>query len=127
MSLGDKIKQLRKKRGLSQTELAEKIGIASAHLSRLETGKFQPSIDVLKKLSETLQVSADYLLSAQELPSLELKLEDQSLAERIRLLNSLDGKDKETIIHLIDAILTKKKMLNLLMEANSATSVEAKL
>jgi transcriptional regulator with XRE-family HTH domain len=40
---------MRKKKGLSQSELDEKVGINTAHLSRLENGRYQPSVEVLKK------------------------------------------------------------------------------
>ena len=116
MTLSDKIKKVRKKRGLSQGGLAEKIGINAAHLSRLENGRYQPSVEVLKKLADALHVSTDYLLSNTDDEVKEIKIKDQSLADRIKLLDSLDGKDKDSIIHIIDSILTKKRMLNLLTE-----------
>ena len=115
MELAKKIKNFRKKKGWSQEELAKRININSAHLSRLENGKYLPSIDLLKKLSEIFEVSTDYLLSDTNEEAKEIKIEDETLANRIKLLNSLDGKDKETIINVIDAILTKKKMFNLLV------------
>ena len=72
-------------------------------------------------MANVLEVSADYLLSDTDDEAEEIKIQDQTLADRIKLLNSLDGKDKETIIHVIDAILTKKKMLSLLTsKENSA-------
>jgi len=43
-----------------------------------------------------------------------VKIQDQSFVDKIRLLDSLDDKEKETVINVIDAMLTKKKMLNLL-------------
>ncbi|MGK5093748.1 helix-turn-helix transcriptional regulator [Deltaproteobacteria bacterium TL4] len=114
MQLAVKIKEIRKQKKMSQEELAEKVGINQNHLSRLETGKYKPSIDALKRLADALEVSADYLLSDTDDKPEEIRIEDQILAERIRMLNTLDGKDKETIIHVIDSILTKKKMLSLL-------------
>jgi hypothetical protein len=45
-----------------------------------------------------------------------MKIQDQSFVDKIRLLDSLDDKEKETVINVIDAMLTKKKMLNLLTE-----------
>lgn len=116
MKISDKIKKIRKNRGLSQNQLAEIIGINTAHLSRLENDRYQPSVEVLKKLADALQVSADYLLSGTDDEAEEIKIQDQSFADKIRLLDSLDGKEKETVINVIDAMLTKKKMLSLLTE-----------
>jgi len=38
-----------------------------------------------------------------------MKIQDQSLADKIRLLDSLNGKEKETVINIIDAMLKKRK------------------
>jgi transcriptional regulator with XRE-family HTH domain len=54
--LGQRIKELRKARGLSQDRLSEKIGIDSKHLSRIEVGKNYPSLDTLQKLADALHV-----------------------------------------------------------------------
>ena len=68
-----------------------------------------------------LQVSADYLLSEEEEGEIkDISIQDESLADRIRLLNLLEGKDKEAIFHIIDSILTKKKILKLLTEGELA-------
>ena len=54
--LGARIKELRKSRGLSQEELAEKIGVEPQHMSRLEIGKSYPSLDRLEKIAIALDV-----------------------------------------------------------------------
>jgi len=113
VSLPEKIKTLRKKKGWSQAEFGRYLGIHGGHISRLETGMFNPSVDLLKKIADVFQVSADYLLSEHDEMS-EVRLEDQIFAEKIQLLNTLEGKDKEVVMHIIDTILTKKKMVELL-------------
>lgn len=92
------------------------VGINAAHLSRLETGKYQPSIEVLKKQADALHVSTDYLLSNTDGEEGEIKIQDQAFVDKIRLLDSLEDKEKETVINVIDAMLTKKKIFNLLTE-----------
>lgn len=62
MKLGEKIKKLRKSKRFTQGELADKIGISSNHLSRLERGVFQPSIEVVKRLASGLDLHVDALL-----------------------------------------------------------------
>ena len=54
--LGLRIKELRKKKGLSQSELSEKIGVESKHLSRIEVGGSYPSFDTLEKTASALGV-----------------------------------------------------------------------
>ena len=74
----------------------------------MEIGRYQPSIEVLKKLADTFQVSTNYLLSDPDDEAEEIRIQDQSFADKIRLLDSLDGKEKETVIKVLDAMLTKK-------------------
>lgn len=54
--LGLKIRKIRKSRKLTQEQLAERVGIGTANISYIETGKFSPSVDTLAKLSEVLGV-----------------------------------------------------------------------
>ncbi|HEY7200574.1 MAG TPA: helix-turn-helix transcriptional regulator [Candidatus Dormibacteraeota bacterium] len=50
------VRQLREARGLSQRELAERIGSTAAIVSRLEAGGSSPTIDVLERLADALGV-----------------------------------------------------------------------
>ncbi len=54
--LGARIKELRKKVGVSQEGLAEACGISSKYLSRIEVGMHFPSVEILLRLSERLGV-----------------------------------------------------------------------
>ena len=58
---------IRKKRGISQIDLAEKCDISQTSLCQIETGAKRPSTRTLKKICETLQVpeSVIYLLAIQ--------------------------------------------------------------
>lgn len=116
MKIQYKIKKLRKNKSLGQKQLAEIVGINTTHLSRLETGRYQPSVDVLERLADALQVTTDYLLNDTDDDAEEVKIQDQSFLYKIKRLDSLDEKEKGTVINVIDAMLTKKKMLNLLTE-----------
>ncbi len=60
--IGQRIRKVRKACGLSQEQLAEKIGISVTHMSHIETGNTKLSLTVLVDLSEALQVSTDELL-----------------------------------------------------------------
>ena len=62
MTFGEKLKEARKKVGLSQEELAERIGVSRAAVAKWETDKGLPDIDNLKVIAGLLDVSIDYLL-----------------------------------------------------------------
>ena len=53
--------------GLTQAELSEKIGISEKYLSRIECGKQVPSIVIIARICEALCVSADNLLSLNQI------------------------------------------------------------
>ena len=54
MDLGNAVKELRKKRGLTQGNFCEQIGITQSYLSQVEKGHKEPSIDVIKKIADAL-------------------------------------------------------------------------
>ncbi|MCE7981652.1 MAG: XRE family transcriptional regulator [Caldilinea sp. CFX5] len=60
--LGEKLHTLRKRRGLTQTELAELIGLDHSHIGRIERGERLPSLEILAKLMEIFNVSCDQLM-----------------------------------------------------------------
>ncbi|HNC44171.1 MAG TPA: helix-turn-helix transcriptional regulator [Acidobacteriota bacterium] len=123
MSLSEKIKKLRKGMKLSQERLAELAGINANHLSRLERGLFQPSADVLKRLAQVLNISADYLLSERdEVQTPEVKIENKTLAERLELIERLDPTDQQVIIRVIDSMLTQQRMRELLAHQSAQTA-----
>ena len=57
-----KIQEIRKKKGISQKELAAKLKIKPNRLSQYETGVTEPDIEMLKELAGALDVSVDYLI-----------------------------------------------------------------
>ena len=56
------IKEMREKRGLSQGQLADKIGVAQQHISRWENGKHRPGIDILIKIAAVLNCNIGDLI-----------------------------------------------------------------
>ena len=62
LNMGDRIKETRKKQGLTQDQLAEKVDVSLEYISQIERGLKIPSMQVFIKLVEVLDVSADYLL-----------------------------------------------------------------
>ena len=61
MEIGKKIMELRKKNGLSQEELAEKVGVARQTISKWELGETSPDLKQSKELSKIFNVSLDEL------------------------------------------------------------------
>ena len=79
-------------------------------------------MDVLLKLSDVLSCSLDSLVHGSEKDFSEVKIENKSLAERIKLLDTLEEEDQAALIRVIDSMLTKKKILGLLITPDSDRS-----
>jgi len=63
MTFGDKIRELRKRKRLSQRDLAERVGIDFTYLSKIENNKVPPPSDtVIRKLSRELESDSEELL-----------------------------------------------------------------
>lgn len=60
--LGQRIREARKNKGLTQEQLAEIAGIGLMYLGEIERGQKMPSLKILCKIIEALDISADYLL-----------------------------------------------------------------
>ena len=73
MELNEKLQELRKKRGLTQEELAESLYVSRTAISKWESGRGYPSIDSLKEISKFFSVSIDDLLSGEKIISIAEK------------------------------------------------------
>ena len=62
MNIGEKIRQARTDAGVSQAELAERIGVYQKDICRWETGVRTPSLEMFAKICRALNVSSDALL-----------------------------------------------------------------
>ncbi len=65
-TLGNKLKRLREKMGLTQKELATQVGISHSLIGQIETDRIQPSLATLSSLAEALGVSTCYFLMEDE-------------------------------------------------------------
>ena len=73
MEFSEKLQQLRKKRGLTQEELAELLYVSRTAVSKWESGRGYPNIESLKEISKIFSVTVDDLLSGEKLISLAEK------------------------------------------------------
>ena len=64
--LNHQIRTLRLVRGMSQVELARRLGVTKQSVSNWENDNIQPSIEMLKKLANIFSVSTDYLLGLEK-------------------------------------------------------------
>lgn len=65
MTIGERIRERRSERRLTQDYLAKALGVTPQHISAIENDKRAPSLDFLLKLARELQVTTDYLLAGE--------------------------------------------------------------
>lgn len=84
MSLSStRLRQIREKRGISQSDLAERCQIGEKGIWRYENGQGDPSADILGRIAQVLNISTDYLLGLSDVPegryNNALRVDEQSL------------------------------------------------
>ena len=104
MIFGERITLLRKQLKWSQDELAKKVGTSAPIVGRYERNEIKPSIDVAKKLADTLGVTVDYLIGGSD-----KMVMDKKMMQRLEDIENLTSEDKDRIFHFIDVIIRDAK------------------
>ena len=99
-ALGQKIRQVRKRRGYTQRALAQIADVGGAYLGEVERGRKMPSLNIFIRLIEALDISADYILR-DELSSGK----EYIYNEITQKLKSLTPKQRKTAADILDAYL----------------------
>ena len=111
MEFKDVLKKLRKERGLSQTELASKLGVSYSLIGMYETGNRKPSYEMLEAIGDYFNVSTDYLQGRETGSEYYMAPEVAELAQQLKdrpelkvLFDASKDITKEDIQFVIDMI-----------------------
>lgn len=108
MKLGEKIKQLRKSKGVSQEELAGMLKINRNYLSRIETGKSEPTSSILKNIAEIFGIDLNSLLDIID--------DENKNADKIRYIvdncRHLHEKDLDFIVRIMSIMREEYVKIN---------------
>jgi len=109
MILGEQITALRKKKSLSQANLGKAVGSSGDLIGRYERNEVKPSIEVVIKIADVLEVSVDYLVGKtfQEVDSATLKR-----IEEVAALPQEDKKQIWLVVALIREFRTRQTYYN---------------
>lgn len=107
-NLGEKIRQLRKANGLTQEQLAEKVGIDNKHLSRIEKGRHMPTYRIIKKLADVLNIDIETL---DENNTNEIVQPDKIYLKALHILNSAKSETEKK--YYLEALQHAQKGLRL--------------
>lgn len=94
--IGQRIRRIRKARGLSQEQLAEKVGISVTHMSHIETANTKLSLAVFVEIAQALEVQTDSLLYDAPKDSIS-----SAIGEISGILESCDTRQARIILEII--------------------------
>lgn len=97
-AIGQRIRKIRKARGLSQEQLAEIVGISTTHMSHIETANTKLSLSVFVDIAEALEVRTDMLLYDNPQDNVS-----QALSDITKLLDGCDTKQARIIAEVVKA------------------------
>lgn len=90
--LSKNIRAARAARGMSQVELARRLNVTKQSVSNWENDNIQPSVDMLKRLSEVLETSADCLLGIDDRKYLRVdNLSEEQIAHLQLIINDISS------------------------------------
>lgn len=90
LSFADRLREMREKRELSQSELARDAGMQPSAIAHFEAGRRKPSFDNVRALARALKVSGDYLLGTQAATTAFRDEDKLSKSDRIFIQNLID-------------------------------------
>ncbi len=103
-TLGDELKQLRKKRKLTQKELSDVLNIKRATLANWETGRSIPDIAMIKRIADFFDITVDFLLFGDSHESVINKAIPINDFHVLEVLNKKDRIDKEQLQFINDTM-----------------------
>jgi len=95
--IGSRIQEIRNKKGITQDQLSEKVGISAKYLSSIERGKENPTLNTILKLAQSLDVKPDHFF-------IHLEIEDP--AKRKSMINEILDEADEDQLKLIYKVLS---------------------
>jgi transcriptional regulator with XRE-family HTH domain len=107
-AFGLRLQEIRKRRGLSQVEVARKLGIHQSLISQYERGYLRLHGALLVRLAQVLKTTPDAILAVKQLaPDGESGTLDRRFVRRLQRLDKLSAHQKKILLGTIDAFLSK--------------------
>ena len=107
--LGNRIKEVRLKKGYTRGRLSELCGIHEQALAKYENGSTIPTAENLKKLVHAFDVSADFFLFEYSNMDGIPKIQKAELYEKYLILEQLNDEELKGVLTLLDALIIKSQ------------------
>lgn len=118
MSFPERLVEIRKSRSLTQQALADLAGIHLTQIQRYEKGEAQPTLDMIRKLSLALAVSADWLLFDED-----ERGPDDALKRQFEALRQFDDDERHVAEAVLESLILKHQAKQAVMRTQPAASL----
>lgn len=105
MSLSDRLKEERTKKGVSQQKLAELTGTHYSNVGRYERGDAKPSAEILNRIAQVLEVSPDYLINGTLSDKAIHNLIDEELLLQFQKVEKFPEDKKRLVKEFLNAFI----------------------
>ena len=119
--LAKRLKEVRLARGLTQDRLAQLCGLPTSAIGKYEAEVIIPSVETLKKLAETLEVTTDYFVFGQAKMEGVPKIKDPLLYERYFVLESLGDGEREAALFLLESLIARHRFKEMTAELSQGS------
>ena len=116
MTLGQRIRKLRKQRDWTQKELESRTGIDHRNITRYETSTVKPSVKVLQRFADAFEISVDELIHDASEIRPEILIQDKELLRQFQDVEKLPEDDKMAAKRILQALIMKQQMQELLTQ-----------
>jgi len=106
-SIGARISQLRKDKGMTQKELAERLEVSQPVVSDYENDVIRLPADIVGKIAQVLEVTSDELLGLKREARSTGNVKNRRLSRRLQAIDTLPKRDQEALLRTIDAFISK--------------------
>lgn len=120
MDIAEQIKKIRKEKGLSQQDVADRLSMNRVQYNRIETGKSDPTMNILQRIANVLDINVVEFFEAKNNDT-EVHIVNEPLLQKLRLLEELDEIQKNSICNMIDTAIANKRLKQALSNAMSIT------
>jgi len=103
-TVGQRLTRIRKQRGYTQTQLAQKIGIKQALVSDYERDRFRISAEMIVHLAIALEVSTDKILGLDQ-STADDSLVNAAILKKMKLIEQLPPKQKKAIVKSVELVI----------------------
>jgi transcriptional regulator with XRE-family HTH domain len=104
-TIGKRLRELRKRRGFTQGELADRLGLNQPLVSQYEQGEIRMHAALVAAFAKALKVSSDEILGLKESKENGL-LTDRPVLRRLQKMEALSRRDKQALLRTIDGFLS---------------------